>query len=100
MPTVEQEHTTVPFRYRARLAWAEKVPTRPEPEGRRRQFGDKEWTATATADHSLVISGWLHPREYTHAAATALAQEKLDPFMVMGWTIESLVVSGYHAKDV
>jgi hypothetical protein len=78
-----QKHTLVPYRYRARLERTERIGA----------------TKGHTAEHHMHLRGTLHPDPHTHAAATELAQNKLQPFLNQGWRLTSLVVNAYGEED-
>jgi hypothetical protein len=96
---IKQELTAVPYRYRASLTWNERVPTRDEPPGTKRLFGDPEHRPYGLSTHTMHLSGWLHPKEYSFQAATDLAMQKMELFVSAGWGIASLIVTGHSEKD-
>lgn len=90
-----EHHSSVPFRYRAALELTELIPAE-EYVG----FSLKEKRATKKAvTHRLRIAGRLHPAEYVHEQAVALANQKLQPFRDLGWRVLSLIVTASDEKD-
>jgi hypothetical protein len=94
----EQQHSSIPFHYRARLRWDERVPTKPESD-RPRQFGDPDYQATAIQGHIVTLIGGLHPKEYSIQEATELLTEKIQPLLDMGWRLLAVQVKAYSESD-
>lgn len=85
-------HTTVPFKYRARLRLYERIPAK-----------DYNTTppklTTKTVEHGMGLAGTLHPTSGKYDDALALAEAKLRPLRDGGWLVESLIVTSYGASD-
>lgn len=87
------EHSGVPFRYRVRLRYSQRIPKRTSGRGEVEKF------ANTYVDHLMHMSGPVHSEPYGHDAAQAMVRTLLAPYLALGWRIESLVVNAYDEKD-
>lgn len=82
---VIERYSSVPYRYVARLIRSCSV--------------DNGKGGTSVSNESMVVHGSVHPEPYNHDMATLTAYSRMAHLTDAGWAIESMVVSGYSAKD-
>lgn len=84
MSDVKDNHTTVPFRYRAVMTWEEQVPKDGNPRG-------------PIQSHQMTLHGRVHPEPYSFDAASELVDRKLQPLVDLGWFKVEVEVKAYSA---
>ena len=95
---VEEKYSSVPFRFRATLTLARRLPSGENPD-RKRAFGDPAYREYVYVNEKIAVAGSCHPDPNTHDMATLVAYARLSHLTDAGWAIGSLVVSGYSDKD-